>query len=165
MGVFHTGVLPGAYRLISLLAGVLAGLLFYFLGTTLLRRDLLIFLQLASFLLAQFVVERAWRYGNHRGVGWLLRIFTYVVRIFGRNQRGRAGVRAMDHFVNATLFNGYAWESVSSHAWREREKSWAKLVILIADNFQPGHCQRANKREQPIVDFIIKRKLNDQTIF
>lgn len=92
---------------------------------------------------------------------WLL----VAVGIFGRNQRGRAGVRAMDHFVNATLFNGYAWESVSSHAWREREKSWAKLVILITDNFQPGHCQRANKREQPIVDLIIKSKLNDQTVF
>ena len=32
---------------------------------------------------------------------------------FGRAERGRAGVRALDHFVNATVFNGYAWESVS----------------------------------------------------
>lgn len=95
VGVFHTGVLPGAYLLISLLAGVLAGLLFYFLGTTLLRRDLLIFLQLASFLLALFVVERAWRYGNHRGVGWLLRIFTYVVRM-GRNGIPRSEQRTRE---------------------------------------------------------------------
>ena len=92
---------------------------------------------------------------------WLL----VLVGIFGRNKRGRAGVRAIDHFVNATLFNGYAWESVSSHAWRVREKKWARIVIFLTDILQPGHCQRANKREQPIVDLIHKNKLNDQTIF
>jgi hypothetical protein len=38
-------------------------------------------------------------------------------------------------------------------------------VIRITDKFQPGHCQRANKREQPVVDLIRKSKLDSQTIF
>lgn len=92
---------------------------------------------------------------------WLL----IGVGFLGPNARGRAGVRAMDNFVNATIFNGYAWESISSHAWRERDKRWAKFVIFITDKFQPGHCQRANKREQPIVDLIRKFKLDQKTIF
>ncbi len=92
---------------------------------------------------------------------WLL----IGVGFLGANARGRAGVRAMDNFVNATIFNGYAWESISSHAWRERDKRWAKFVIFITDKFQPGHCQRANKREQPIVDLIRKSKLDQKTIF
>jgi hypothetical protein len=87
------------------------------------------------------------------------------VGFFGRVERGRAGVRALDHFVNATVFNGYAWESVSSHAWREREHRWAKVVIRVTDFFQAGHCERANKREQAIVDLVLKKKLHQQTIF
>ena len=70
----------------------------------------------------------------------------------------------LDHFVNATLFNGYAWESLSSHAWRERDKKWAKIVIKITDKFQKNHGERANKREQPVVDLIIKKKLHQQTV-
>ncbi len=82
------------------------------------------------------------------------------VGLCGQAERGRAGVRALDHFVNATVFNGYAWESVSSHAWREREKRWARAVIL----FQSGHCQRANKREQPVIDLVLKKGLERQTV-
>lgn len=95
-------------------------------------------------------------------VGYWLLVW---IGFFGPNARGRAGVRALDHFVNATIFNGYAWESISSHAWREREKQWAKVVIGITDRFQPGHCQRANKREQALVDLVRKSKLDSQTIF
>lgn len=83
---------------------------------------------------------------------------------FGRTERARAGVRALDHFVNATVFNGYAWESVSSHAWRAREKKWAKCVIWLTDLLQKDHCQRANKREQAVVDLIVKKKLDGKTI-
>ncbi|MGE8398130.1 MAG: hypothetical protein ACN6NT_11055 [Comamonas sp.] len=86
------------------------------------------------------------------------------VGICGRTERGRAGVRALDHFVNATVFNGYAWESISSHAWRERDKRWAKLVIWFTDKFQQDHCKRSNKREQPVVDLILKKGLDKQTI-
>lgn len=86
------------------------------------------------------------------------------VGLCGSTERGRAGVRALDHFVNATVFNGYAWESVSSDAWRERDKRWARTVIWITNCFQQGHCQRANKREQPIVDLVIKKGLEKQTI-
>ena len=63
------------------------------------------------------------------------------------------------------VFNGYACESLSSHAWRERDKKWAKIVIKITDKFQKNHCERANKREQPVVDLIIiKKKLHQQTV-
>ena len=74
-------------------------------------------------------------------------------------------MRALDHFVNATLFNGYAWESVSSHAWRERHRRWARAVIWFTDRFQKNHCQRANKREQPLVDLMLSKGLHRQTIF
>jgi len=83
----------------------------------------------------------------------------------GRTERGRAGVRALDHFVNAAVFNGLAWESVSSHAWRVREQQrWARGVIWLTDKFQPGHCQRANKREQPVIDLVLKKGLEKRTI-
>ena len=88
-----------------------------------------------------------------------------VVGTFGKVDRVRQGVRALDHFVNATIFNGYAWESVSSHAWREREdKRWARFVIWLTDHFQKDHCMRANKREQPIINLMMERKLHHQTI-
>ncbi|EAH5983263.1 hypothetical protein DSN94_05730 [Campylobacter upsaliensis] len=92
-------------------------------------------------------------------------LFIVIVGTFFSTARARQGVRALDHFVNASLFNGYAWESVSSHAWRERNrKKWAKIVIKITDFFQKDHCKRANRREQPVVDFILSRKLDQQTI-
>ena len=91
-------------------------------------------------------------------------IYIAIVGTFGDPTRARQGVRALDHFVNATIFNGYAWESVSSHAWRVRHKRWAKIVIFITDKFQKNHCQRANKREQPIIELMLSRRLNEQTI-
>lgn len=95
-------------------------------------------------------------------VGYLI---LWWVGFFGKTERGRAGVRALDHFVNATVLNGYAWESISSHAWRERDnKRWARAVIWFTDYFQQGHCQRANKREQAIVDLVLKKGLDKQTI-
>jgi hypothetical protein len=94
-------------------------------------------------------------------LGYLLIVY---IGFFGNTARGRAGVRALDHFVNATVFNGYAWESISSHAWRERHRTWAKVVIRITDIFQKNHCQRANKREQPIIDLVLKKRLQDRTL-
>lgn len=95
--------------------------------------------------------------------GYLLLVW---IGIFGPNARGRAGVRALDHFVNATIFNGYAWESVSSHAWRVRdEKHWARVVIRLTDRLQKDHCLRANRREQPVVDLVLEKHLEKQTIF
>lgn len=87
------------------------------------------------------------------------------VGFLGRVERGRAGVRALDHFVNAAVFDGYAWESVSSHAWRERDRNWAKAVIKLTDLLQKDHCCRANKREQPVVDLVLEKGLQKQTIF
>lgn len=111
--------------------------------------------RLAGFVLMCAVVPMA-------VAGYLLLVW---VGMFGPNSRGRAGVRALDHFVNATIFNGYAWESISSHAWRERDnKRWARAVIWLTDKFQKNHCQRANKREQPVIDLILRARLHDQTI-
>lgn len=111
--------------------------------------------RLAGFLLMAVVVPMAL-------AGYLVLCW---VGLFGRAERGRAGVRALDHFVNATLFDGYAWESVSSHAWRDRHRRWARGVIWVTDRFQPGHCERANKREQPMVDLMLAKGLHRQTIF
>lgn len=95
-------------------------------------------------------------------VGYLLLVW---IGLFGPSTRGRAGVRALDHFVNATVFDGYAWESISSHAWRVREhKRWARVVIRVTDRLQKDHCRRANKREQPVVDLAIRHGLHERTI-
>ena len=93
--------------------------------------------------------------------GYLLIV---VIGLFGKVDRARQGVRAMDHFVNATLFNGYAWESISSHAWRARDKRWARFVIWLTNLFQQDHCKRSNKREQDIIDLMMKKRLHHQTI-
>jgi hypothetical protein len=94
-------------------------------------------------------------------LGYLIIVW---VGFFGRADRGRAGVRALDHFVNASVFNGYAWESVSSHAWRVRHQRWAKVVIWITNLLQQDHCRRANKREQPIVDLVLQKGLDRKSI-
>lgn len=94
-------------------------------------------------------------------IGYLIIV---IFGFFGPVKRSRAGVRALDHFVNASVFNGYAWESVSSHAWRMRHKTWAKFVIKLTDIFQAGHCERANKREQKVIDIVINKKLHEKTI-
>lgn len=95
-------------------------------------------------------------------LGYLVLVW---VGFLGRADRGRAGVRALDNFVNATVFNGYAWESVSSHAWRERHRRWARGVIWLTNLLQKDHCQRANKREQPVVDLILSKGLDKRSIF
>jgi hypothetical protein len=91
-------------------------------------------------------------------------LFIVIVGIFGNTTRVRQGVRALDHFVNATLFNGYAIESLSSHAWRKRETSWAKIIIKITDYLEKDHCKKANKREQSLVDLMLNKKLHHQTV-
>lgn len=111
--------------------------------------------RLAGFALMTLVVPLAL-------LGYLILVW---VGFFGPSQRGRAGVRALDHFVNATVFNGHAWESVSSHAWRVRHRRWARAVIWLMDHFQKDHCQRANKREQPVLDLVLEKGLDKQTIF
>jgi len=110
--------------------------------------------RLAGFILMCAVVPMA-------VIGYLMLVY---IGFFGPNKRGRQGVRALDHFVNATVFNGYAWESVSSHAWRDRHRPWARWVIRITDWFQQGHCERANRREQKIVDFVLNKGYHKQTI-
>lgn len=111
--------------------------------------------RLAGFALMTIVVPMA-------VVGYLILV---IVGFTGPNARGRAGVRALDHFVNATVFNGYAWESVSSHAWRERHRRWARVVIWVTDRFQIDHCMRANRREQAVIDLVLAKGLDKQTIF
>lgn len=95
-------------------------------------------------------------------LGYLIIVW---VGFLGRTERARAGVRALDHFVNATVFNGHAWESVSSHAWRMREhKRWARFVVWLTDRFQPDHCRRSNRREQAVIDLVLQKKLHERTI-
>ena len=35
----------------------------------------------------------------------------------------------------------------------------------MTDLLQKGHCQRANKREQPVLDLVLKKGLEKKTIF
>lgn len=95
-------------------------------------------------------------------VGYLVLVW---VGLFGKTERGRAGVRALDHFVNATVFDGTAWESMSSHAWRARDRRWARALIRLTDLLQKDHCMKANRREQPVVDLVTRKGLDRQTIF
>lgn len=112
---------------------------------------------------------------KERGAGFLLlcaivpmAVLGYLIMVvhglFGQTARARGAVRALDHFVNASVFNGYPWESLSSHAWRERDQSWAKVVVRFLDFFQKDHCRRANRREQPVVDLVLEKGLHQQTI-
>jgi hypothetical protein len=36
--------------------------------------------------------------------------------------------------------------------------------VAITDFFQKGHCQKANKREQPVIDLVLQKGLEKQTI-
>ena len=110
--------------------------------------------RLAGFMLMVAVVPLAL-------LGYLIIV---IIGFGGPVSRARAGVRALDHFVNAAVFNGHAWESVSSHAWREQHQTWAKIVIRVTNHFQLNHCQRANKREQDIIDLVITKGLHEKTI-
>lgn len=84
----------------------------------------------------------------------------FFAAIIGNATRARAGARGAYHFINASIFNGNAWETVASHAWRMREKRWAKLFIWLTNHFQQDHCFRANKRGQPIVDLVTSKGLD-----
>lgn len=68
----------------------------------------------------------------------------------------REMLRAIDQLCNAAWFSGSGRESCSSHAWRARGVWWADFIIWLTDKLQAGHCQEANRHEQPIVDFIEK---------
>ena len=111
--------------------------------------------RLAGFALMTVVVPMAL-------LGYLIIL---LVGFVGPADRGRAGVRARDHFVNASVVKGYAWESVSSHAWRERHRRWARVVIWVTNRFQQDHCRRANKREQPVLDLVLQKGLDKKSIF
>ena len=92
-------------------------------------------------------------------------LMVVYIFLFGRNWVLRQCFRTVDHFVNVTLFGGYAWESLSSHAWREREnKFWAPLIVKLADTFHAGHCRKANIREQMIINLVKTNYLDEQTI-
>ena len=86
-GVYMTGVMPGAYLLGSLLLGVLLSIVLLSLSALMLGPQWLqwawqVFVCLSG---AGLVVALA-VYGDRRGLFWLLRIFTYVIRM------GRSGI-------------------------------------------------------------------------
>lgn len=72
--------------------------------------------------------------------------------------RMKEAMRAVDQFNNAFWLNGSGRESVSSHSWRARGVWWADFVIGLTDKLQSGHCEEANKHEQPVQDFINNQK-------
>lgn len=66
---FLTGILPGVYLLGTLLAGVLLALL------------LMPWAGAAAWLPGAALVAGLWAYGAHKGLFWLLRIFTFIIRM------------------------------------------------------------------------------------
>lgn len=64
-------------------------------------------------------------------LGYLLIVFH---GLFGRTARVRSAVRALDHFVNASVFDGHAWESLSLHAWRLSNSE--KISRLIENRYK-----------------------------
>lgn len=74
--------------------------------------------------------------------------------LWGPLPQARQTLRTWDELANAGLFNGSAYESLSSHAWRDRSRWWAKGIIWITDRLQPGHCAGAFESERAIVEFI-----------
>ncbi len=86
-GVYMTGVLPGAYLLGSLLLGILISIVFLSLSTLMLGPQWLQWaLQVFACLSGAGLVVALGVYGERRGLFWLLRIFTYVIRM------GRSGI-------------------------------------------------------------------------
>jgi hypothetical protein len=91
-GVFLTGVLPGAYLIGALLlGGAVAGLVRLLVGMAADNSPVWSSAGWAvGMLLGTLAVWRAGQYGAQRGLFWLLRIFTYVVRM------GRAEVDGLE---------------------------------------------------------------------
>jgi hypothetical protein len=86
-GVYMTGVLPGAYLLGSLLLGVFFALGLQSLTALMSATEWLQWaLQVFACLSGAGLVVALGVYGEHRGLFWLLRIFTYVIRM------GRTGI-------------------------------------------------------------------------
>lgn len=86
-GVYMTGVSPGAYLLGSLLLGVLLSIGLLSLSTLMLGPQWLQWAwQVFACLSGAGLVVALGVYGERRGLFWLLRIFTYVIRM------GRSGI-------------------------------------------------------------------------
>lgn len=87
----------------------------------------------------------------------VLTVAAYVLlpfAILADPARMKEAIRAVDQFNNAFWLNGSGRESVSSHSWRARGVWWADFVICLTNLMQAGHCEEANKHEQPVQDFI-----------
>ncbi len=69
--------------------------------------------------------------------------------------KSKSALRCFDELANAFWFNGSAYESLSSHAWRKRETWWGKFIIWITEIVDKDHCERANNHEQKIVDYVV----------
>lgn len=72
--------------------------------------------------------------------------------------QAREFMRALDQFWNVLLLGGIGRESSSSHAGRDQRLgtlTWrTRIVVVVADRMQAGHCAAANVNEQPVMDFI-----------
>ena len=90
-GVYMTGILPGAYLLGSLLLGVLLALGLQSLTAVMSAPQWLQGArQMFALLMGAGLVVALGVYGERRGLFWLLRIFTYVIRM------GRSGIEGAE---------------------------------------------------------------------
>lgn len=83
-------------------------------------------------------------------LGAIICAVLWPVRLLLGPRHAKEAARAADQLVNATVCNGLGRESLSSASWRHQRR-W---VIVLTDWVDPGHCREANRREQPVVDFM-----------
>ena len=75
---------------------------------------------------------------------------------FSPDERAKEILIGLDVFCNAGMFGGSRWETVSSHACRERKRAtwWALILGWVLDKIEPNHCEEANQVEQPAMDLL-----------
>lgn len=82
----------------------------------------------------------------------------YLRFLLHPDKQTREMVLGLDGFVNAGMFGGSRWETVSSHTGREMKKGtwWAVWLSRVLHELEPHHCERTNEVEQPVMDLLEK---------
>lgn len=78
--------------------------------------------------------------------------------IFHPDDRAKEILLGLDGFCNAGMFAGSRWETISSHTGRAARRGdwWAMYLNRFLNLLDPGHCERTNSAEQPVLDMLNK---------
>lgn len=74
------------------------------------------------------------------------------------DDRAKEILIGLDVFSNAGMFGGSRWETISSHTGRAARHGdwWALYLNRFLNLLDPGHCERTNSAEQPVLDMLKK---------